>query len=97
VALILTGLGFAPLYPSMMHETPKRFTVSNGALLIGLQVGVSYVGGTLITNLLGQWFAWTSIDWLYPIILSLNLLMMIVSEFYKRSSKQFESSTSTVI
>jgi fucose permease len=97
IALILTGLGFAPLYPSMMHETPKRFNIPNGALMIGLQVGVSYVGGTLITNALGQWFAWTSIDWLYPIIFVLALGMMIVSEFYKSSSKQFKSTESTVI
>ncbi|NTW95326.1 MAG: MFS transporter [Erysipelotrichaceae bacterium] len=97
IALILTGLGFAPLYPSMMHETPKRFNIQNGALMIGLQVGVSYVGGTLITNALGQWFAWTSIDWLYPIIFVLALGMMIVSEFYKSSSKQFKSTESTMI
>lgn len=89
LALILTGLGFAPLYPSMMHETPKRFSVSDGALLIGLQVGISYVGGTLLSNLLGQIFAWSSIDWLYPMIFGFTLMMLLVSELYATSSKAF--------
>lgn len=89
VALMLTGLGFAPLYPAMMHETPKRFNRANGALLIGLQVGIAYVGGTLMANVLGQIFAWTSITLLYPIIFGFNLLMMIVSEVYLIRSKRF--------
>ena len=88
---MLTGLGFAPLYPSMMHETPKRFSVADGALLIGLQVGIAYVGGTLISNMLGQIFAWSSIDWLYPLIFGFTLIMLGVSEFYAISSKAFIS------
>jgi len=91
LALILTGLGFAPLYPAMMHETPKRFTKANGALLIGLQVGIAYIGGTLMSNALGQLFAWTSLDWLYPIILGFTVLMFLVSEFYLISAKRFLS------
>lgn len=91
IGLILTGLGFAPLYPSMMHETPKRFCKANGALLIGLQVGIAYIGGTLTANVLGQIFAWTDIRWLYPIILGMILLMMIVSEAYLISSKSYVS------
>ena len=89
LALMLTGLGFAPLYPSMMHETPKRFSKANGALLIGLQVGIAYVGGTLLSNLLGQIFALSTINWLYPLIFSFVLGMAIVSEGYALSSKDF--------
>jgi len=89
LALILTGLGFAPLYPSMMHETPKRFSKANGALLIGLQVGIAYVGGTLTSNLLGQIFAWQSISWLYPLVFGFVFVMALVSEGYALSSKNF--------
>jgi fucose permease len=89
LALILTGLGFAPLYPSMMHETPKRFSKANGALLIGLQVGIAYVGGTLTSNLLGQIFAWQSISWLYPLVFGFVFVMALVSEGYALSSKRF--------
>jgi fucose permease len=89
LALILTGLGFAPLYPSMMHETPKRFNKANGAYLIGLQVGIAYVGGTLTSNLLGQIFAWSSILWLYPLVFIFVFVMAMVSEGYAHSSKSF--------
>lgn len=89
LALILTGLGFAPLYPSMMHETPKRFNKANGAYLIGLQVGIAYVGGTLMSNLLGQIFALSSIQWLYPLVFGFVVMMSLVSERYVVSSKSF--------
>jgi len=87
-SLILTGLGYAPLYPSMMHETPKRFNLANGALLIGLQVGIAYVGGTIMSNAMGQWFAWTSINWLFPLVFGFTLLMLVVSELYAFNTSQ---------
>ncbi len=88
LALMLTGLGYAPLYPSMMHETPKRFNLANGALLIGLQVGIAYIGGTIMSNAMGQWFAWTSIDWLYPLVFGFTFLMLLVSELYAYNTHQ---------
>lgn len=84
LSLILIGLGFAPLYPSMMHETPKRFKSEQANMLISYQVGIAYIGGTIISTGLGYLFKPFGISILYPIILGFILLMILISEIYNR-------------
>jgi len=84
VGLILIGLGLAPLYPSMMHETPRRFNSAQASFLISYQVGIAYVGGTLISTSLGYMFSSINIAILFPIILVLLTLMLVLSEIYNR-------------
>ncbi len=84
LSLILIGLGFAPLYPSMMHETPKRFKSDQANVLISYQVGIAYIGGTIISTGLGYLFTPFGLSILYPIIMSFILLMVIISEIYNR-------------
>jgi fucose permease len=87
VSLVLVGVGFAPLYPAMMHETPKRYTPHDAGLAVGLQIGCSYLGGTLITNLLGRLLDLGLVSWLYPAILCLILTMVIVAETYRKAAQ----------
>lgn len=42
-------LGLAPLYPAMMHETPRRFKEDLATRLIGYQVGIAKWGVMIIT------------------------------------------------
>ncbi|HEX3072898.1 MAG TPA: MFS transporter, partial [Ignavibacteriales bacterium] len=53
---ILVGLGYAPIYPSMLHETPARFGKENSQLIMGYQMGFAYVGTTFLPPFLG-WVA----------------------------------------
>lgn len=48
IALALAGLGFAPVYPCMMHEVPKRFAPGAVQTVIGRQSGAAYVGGAVL-------------------------------------------------
>lgn len=84
IGLMLVGLGFAPLYPSMMHETPQRFNEVQAHLLISYQVGIAYIGGTIISTGLGYLFKPFGISILYPIILIIIVMMFIISEIYNR-------------
>lgn len=84
LSLILIGLGFAPLYPSMMHETPKRFISEQANVLISYQVGIAYIGGTIISTGLGYLFKPFGLSILYPIIMCFILVMVIISEIYNR-------------
>ncbi len=51
--LILIGLGFAPIFPSMLHETPVRFGSRSSQKIIGYQMGFGYIGAALIQPGLG--------------------------------------------
>ncbi len=45
--LILMGLGCAPIYPSLMHETTRRFDPDTARTVVGRQVAFAYVGASL--------------------------------------------------
>ncbi len=53
VGLIVTGLGCAPIFPSMMHETPKNFGKEYSQSIIGLQMIGAMLGSLFIPSLFG--------------------------------------------
>ena len=55
-ALMLLGLGFAPIYPCMMHEVPKRFVPAAVLKVIGRQSFASYLGAAFLPAASG-WIA----------------------------------------
>lgn len=50
---LLVGFGCAPIFPSMLHETPKRFGAENGQTIMGFQMATAYVGSTFLPPLFG--------------------------------------------
>ena len=52
-ALILIGLGCAPVYPSVIHSTPYTFGVEHSSALIGAQMAAAYVGTLIMPPLFG--------------------------------------------
>ncbi len=52
-AFVLVGLGCAPVFPCMLHETPARFGAANAQAIMGFQMAVAYVGSTLLPPLFG--------------------------------------------
>ena len=51
--LMLYGLGCAPVFPNLIHITPKRFGAAYSQAIIGLQMAAAYVGSTLAPPLVG--------------------------------------------
>lgn len=78
--LILIGLGLAPLFPCMIHETPRRFDKKTADVLIGCQVGAAYLGGSAIPAALGIVFSYTTLELLAPCIIVLVILMLLLTE-----------------
>ncbi|MEK3713793.1 MFS transporter [Paenibacillus sp. FSL R7-0333] len=76
--LILIGLGLAPVYPGLLHETPARFGKENSARLIGYQMAVAYTGTTLIPPLFGLLSVRTSIA-VFPFAVLTLLIFMFGS------------------
>ncbi len=48
LGLALIGLGLAPIYPCLMHETPHRFDAATARRVIGRQVASAYLGSMLL-------------------------------------------------
>ena len=53
LSLALIGLGFAPIYPGLMHEVPRRFAPEAVQTVIGRQSGAAALGAALFPALAG--------------------------------------------
>lgn len=77
LGLILTGLGCAPIYPSLLHATPQRFGKSLSQSLMGTQMAISYLGSTTMPPVSGFLLEKISMG-LYPVLLLVFALMLTI-------------------
>ena len=75
--LITVGLGCAPIYPSIIHETPVNFGRDVSMSMTGLQMATAYVGSCLMPPLFGL-LAQCVTPTLYPWFLAVILALMFV-------------------
>ncbi|MFV0343376.1 MAG: MFS transporter [Anaerocolumna sp.] len=78
LGFFLIGLGCAPIFPCMLHETPRRFGKNLSQALMGIQMASAYIGSTFMPPLFGT-IAETGAISFFPIYLFIILLIMIVS------------------
>ncbi len=53
VGLLIYGIGCAPVFPNLIHITPRRFGAAHSQAIIGLQMAAAYIGSTLMPPLVG--------------------------------------------
>lgn len=92
--LILIGVGCAPIYPSLLHETPANFGPDKSQSIMGIQMASAYVGSTFMPLLFGFIAGKINIS-LYPIYLLMFVLLMIV--MVEAMNKVREKSTTSSI
>ena len=79
LGLILLGLGSAPVYPALMHETTRRFDADTARSVVGRQVAFSYIGGACGPAALGLLGAAAGLGAVMPaIVLAILLLLCMV-------------------
>ncbi len=79
-ALVLLGLGSAPIFPSMIHETPRRFGVGASQAIIGLQMATAYIGNTVMPPVVGALASTVGLIWL-PVLQAFLVVGMMGSVF----------------
>ncbi len=94
IGLIMIGLGCAPIYPSLIHETPSNFGAGLSQALIGMQMAFAYVGTTLMPPLFGALSDIVGIR-LYPFYLLVIAVLMIwmVEKLNRVPKKEKEDAT----
>lgn len=78
LGFLLTGFGCAPIFPSMIHETPSHFGANRAQSIIGFQMASAYVGTTFLPPLFG-FIAGTKRMQLLPLFLLLYAAMMLLN------------------
>lgn len=66
--LLLLGLGFAPIFPGLMHETPRRFGGRAYRTVIGYQMAAAMLGASLFPGLVGLAAARIGLEVLGPAV-----------------------------
>ncbi|MDR3368813.1 MFS transporter [Rhodoferax sp.] len=84
LGLIVMGLGCAPIYPCMMHETARRFPSHLTATVIGRQVGLSYVGSASVPAACGLLATYAGLSTVMPALILLLLVLLAVTERLNR-------------
>ena len=77
LSLGLAGLGCAPIYPCMLHETPKTFGSEVSQSIMGVQMACAYVGSTFMPPLFGVLARAAGIGW-FPAYLLLFIIVMAI-------------------
>ena len=82
--LVLLGLGCAPIFPTLMHETQRRFAPALARRVIAYQVGLAYAGAAVGPALLGLCAAHWGLPWLLASVLVLVLCLLTLNETANR-------------
>ena len=84
LGLMVMGLGCAPIYPSMMHETARRFPANLTASVIGRQVGFSYIGSAGVPAACGLLATYAGLAAVMPALLLFLLALLAATESLNR-------------
>lgn len=92
--LVTIGLGCAPIYPCIIHETPSNFGKNLSMSMTGLQMAAAYTGGTFLSPLFGV-LAQNITMKLYPFALLVMLVLMIVlsEQLHKKTAAKRAGNT----
>lgn len=74
--LIFTGLGCAPVYPSVIHSTPEHFGADKSQAMIGVQMASAYVGTCFMPPVFGFIANHIGVS-LFPVYLLAILVLMV--------------------
>ncbi|WP_332446343.1 MFS transporter [Sphaerochaeta sp.] len=83
-SLLLLGLGCAPVFPSMIHETPRRFGVEQSQRIIGLEMAAAYVGSTVTPPLFGLLALVLGLAWMPALQVFILFLLFLSIQLIKR-------------
>jgi len=75
--LFLIGLGCAPIFPSLLHETPANFGRENSQAIVGIQMGCAYIGNTVMPPLFG-WISSYAGFKIFPLFTGIMLIINII-------------------
>lgn len=79
--VIITGLGSSPIYPAMLHNTPKIFGREKSLTIMGMQMAVTYTGGALAPLLFG-FLAGKTTFLILPFFILFGAVIMLLSSEY---------------
>lgn len=77
ISFAIMGLGSAPIFPCMAHDTPRRFGIKTSQEVMGIQLGFAYMGVTFMPPFFG-FLAGIGYLWIFPFFIICLLGMVFL-------------------
>lgn len=77
-SFFLIGFGCAPIFPSLLHNTPHNFGKTNSESIMGMQMASAYVGITLMPFIYGKlasFIGFSSLIFFLVIVLAIQIYL----------------------
>jgi len=84
VGLVTIGLGCAPIFPALLHDTPANFGTELSQSMMGVQMAFAYVGGLIMPPLFGYLGERVTMGLLPLYLIVLTGLMILATELTRR-------------
>ena len=83
--LFMIGLGCAPIFPSLLHETPKNFGAEKSQAIMGIQMASAYIGSTFMPPVFGRIASYTGFD-ILPLFIGAILILqfLLLESLYRK-------------
>ncbi len=76
----IIGFGCAPIFPSLLHDTPENFGKELSQSIMGIQMACAYTGATVMPPLFGLIGERTTMSLLPVYLMALAVLMVVMVE-----------------
>lgn len=88
VGLVVSGLGMAPIFPSLIATTPARLGPRHTGNAVGFQVGAAILGAALLPSLTGLLVGGLGLEVVGPSMLAAALGLLALHEVLVRAPAQ---------
>lgn len=83
-AMVIFGIGCAPMYPNIIQDTPRNYGKENSQAAIGVQMASAYVGTTFMPTIFGAVAGVVGYGILPAVLLVMTLLMCVMHRMQMR-------------
>lgn len=80
IALFLLGFGCAPIFPSLLQDTPWNFGAARSQSMIGIQVASAFTGATIVPPIFGWLSKFIGYE-IYPYFIAVLFVFMFIAIF----------------
>ncbi len=91
IGIVIFGLGCAPIYPCIIHSTPRHFGADKSQAVIGVQMASAYVGSCFMPPVFGLIARHIHVGWLPVYLLAFALLMILSHELLVKQTAHTEA------
>ena len=92
IGIAIVGLGHAPMFPVLMHETPRRFGRKVLSKMVGFQLAAGSAGAALISYGVGHALSRISPEAFFPIVIIIAAVVFVTNEIVAASLRRIQSS-----